>query len=1163
LAAPSADAAAVPASDDGGGSRAVAAFARRQHRGAEAAAAVAAAVDGGGKAAAAAAGGGRRRGAAAAGAAAAPVPVAEAAGDASASAGPKRRGGALDNYDAAGAAAAGHGAAAAEAAGDATRRLFPQVFVDGKWPDAKTPNSPTLEARYPISYSPLPENMSTSLLGAITLQEAAGSDEKITEILEREGLVNIPAGVLQHVAGRELFLGARAEAHALLVAQSAPGGVKWDSLFHDKEGPMGQVRAGDGKKTMSPRLQPSSKIVQYLQKFVSALSPGYMLAVDPDGVPHAVLLHHDQTDLFSREHYAQELHGDLPCHGGGERFSNRTLPACLRMDGPRALWVSFHDEPIALYFYLRSHHVSRLANQFFVHYGHLWAQYHTTHPGCTEEDFKPIWAVFVEEHVQAELKRLGIQVEPEAVLHSVEPFGGSCWDALSGHGGSSCRGLRVFTLLLKEKDQGVVELPQASIELFRSSRIFAGIMDNILRPLEVALASKFVRHQLANFFVRASGAGTTRSASSSVDHALKQVLDTVRLEAGVRPLPGHDDTDKPVRRLEGRLKSGHHDAHKPVSVMILRFKHSSTFLGLVCSVVGRRRVVLWLEWNNSNPTKGALFRGAAFTQQLNRSQDRRVPAALRALSGFLTPRHPVTTVAFDATEIGACSLLYSPVLMDGEPLNHRLQRDFKPWRDDRELNESGRYALSGLVQAVDRLENYGFRMVVFDLSLWSIDAHDHVKLMFAGGGFLGQKTQPLCNRRPHQGPQPLIRRNTSVAQDARARMNMRRKEVLEAAMDQDNEPEADPGQATAAFEECSAADLQDWTRAQHGKSMAVLGRWNSELEDLVTDDNLIQYLKKAKGADQILERLRLTDVHQIMTWLVCELREASRAGEKWSERRPMLNHVLQECDSMEDLIQGMQHFVLGRNPMRPKLGRAADSEPSLPCNQPAALERLLEMVIFSLHAAYREDASKELSYMLFLTTAVFSPGDELLLSGVGIRMEVRLYPFNASHFQREAWDELVRAKAKGLDKFPRTMFLRNEGQFGVGVFGPEEYEKGDFLGFYLGTVEDEPHGRHVVTSIGSKKAKYCNGGNRRFLPVSAHLKRGTPGSYMNSSQNRFNEDGSRLNPNARADREHQVLHTHEGRLMACIPLFALYNFAKAFIIWDYDPEAGHGVSFGS
>jgi hypothetical protein len=63
------------------------------------------------------------------------------------------------------------------------------------------------------------------------------------------------------------------------------------------------------------------------------------------------------------------------------------------------MWVSFAEEPIALYFYLRSHHVSRLVNQFFVHYGPLWAEYKDTHPASTEEDFKPIWAVFVEEHV--------------------------------------------------------------------------------------------------------------------------------------------------------------------------------------------------------------------------------------------------------------------------------------------------------------------------------------------------------------------------------------------------------------------------------------------------------------------------------------------------------------------------------------------------------------------------------------------------------------------------------------------------------------------------------------------------------------------------------------------------------------------------------------------
>ena len=263
----------------------------------------------------------------------------------------------------------------------------------------------------------------------------------------------------------------------------------------------------------------------------------------------------------------------------------------------------------------------------------------------------------------------------------------------------------------------------------------------------------------------------------------------------------------------------------------------------------------------------------------------------------------------------------------------------------------------------------------------------------------------------------------------------------------------------------------------------------------------------------------------------------------------------------------MEHFILGKCPIRPKPGRGAvEKVPSLPCNQPAALKRLLEMIIFSLHAAYREQASKELSYMLFLTTAVFSPGDELKLSqdDGGIPIMVQLYPFNDPAFKKEVDAMFIRvgANLEDLVNFPRRMFLRNEGDFGVGVFGPEDYKVNDFLGFYLGTVEDEPHGRHVVTSK-TGKAKYCNGGNSRLLPVSAHLERGTPGSYMNSSANRRNKDGSSMKANARADRTKQILHTHEGRRFACIPMFCSAPFSADFTVWPYDPEAGHGSSFRS
>jgi hypothetical protein len=330
---------------------------------------------------------------------------------------------------------------------------------------------------------------------------------------------------------------------------------------------------------------------------------------------------------------------------------------------------------------------------------------------------------------------------------------------------------------------------------------------------------------------------------------------------------------------------------------------------------------------------------------------------------------------------------------------------------------------------------------------------------------------------------------------------------------------------------------------------------------------LTEDLKAATAIDPIMDLLRLTDVHQVMVWLICELRKASGKEDSWASRKEMLKHVLEKSETIDSLNEGMEHFILGKSPIKPKPGRGAvEKDPALPCNQPAALNRLLEMIIFSLHAAYREQASKELSYMLFLTTAVFSPGDELKLSqdDGGIPIMVQLYPFNDPAFKKEVDAMFIRvgANLEDLVNFPRRMFLRNEGDFGVGVFGPEDYKVNDFLGFYLGTVEDEPHGRHVVTSK-TGKAKYCNGGNSRLLPVSAHLERGTPGSYMNSSANRYNKDGSRMKANARADRTNQILHTHEGRCFACIPMFCSAPFSADFTVWPYDPEAGHGSSFRS
>jgi hypothetical protein len=996
----------------------------------------------------------------------------------------------------------------------------------------------------------------------ITLEDATGSDENISKIIEKEGLVNLPARVLQAVTGK-LFLEAREEALARFAAQCGPGAEKWAALFHDLAHPdlKQEIRVGDGNKKMSDNLPLGSKIVQYVETAASVLRPGYAIGREPDGRPHIVLMNHlnppeGSIGLFSREHYGQEQHDDLPVHGAGAEYSDAIPQACCREDPPLVMWVSFWQDPISLFFFLKSHIIGRIVSLFFVHYAPLLAEYLQQRPESTVADFKPIWAAFVEEHVEAELKRLGIRVEPGAVLHSVEPYGAALWHAFLIHGGTSMPGLRAFAVLLKQRDQGQVELPQRSIELVRVSRVFAGVFRKILRPLDVALASqpaaKAVSQQVSDQLI-----GSTRYAAASVQDVVLAVLDKVRVHE-VRPIPAHDDSSKPE---------------------LVPFKHSKTMLGLVCqcSTVGRGKVqvVVWMEFTpkDSDPKKGALYRGAAITQHLLQTLDRRAPEELKAFSGFLLPRQPVTTVDSDQF-----SLLYCPGLMEGEPLNHRLERDLQPWKKDRELTESLRHALYNLVRLLDRLLDYGLRLVVFDPSLFSIGPNDQVKLIFSGGAYLGPRTVALCNRKTYKGSLPLMRRNTSMHRPGeeecgRARMNMRSEkarlqECSHVALMQDQDHGAEAGPAAAAFTTWSDSDMRTWVREQHGKTGGVLGRWNVDFEDLVADDDLTEDLKAATAIDPIMDLLRLTDVHQVMVWLICELRKASGKADSWASRKEMLKHVLEKSETITSLNEGMEHFILGKSPIKPKPGRGAvEKDPALPCNQPAALNRLLEMIIFSLHAAYREQASKELSYMLFLTTAVFSPGDELKLSqdDGGIPIMVQLYPFNDPAFKKKVDAMFFRMGANLEDlrvKFPRRMFLRNEGEYGVGVFGPDTYEEGDFLGFYLGTVEDEPHGRHVVTSK-TGKAKYCNGGNSRLLPVSAHLERGTPGSYMNSSANRRNKDGSSMKANARADRKNQILHTHEGRRFACIPMFCSAPFSKAFTVWPYDPEAGHGSSFRS
>jgi len=70
------------------------------------------------------------------------------------------------------------------------------------------------------------------------------------------------------------------------------------------------------------------------------------------------------------------------------------------------------------------------------------------------------------------------------------------------------------------------------------------------------------------------------------------------------------------------------------------------------------------------------------------------------------------------------------------------------------------------------------------------------------------------------------------------------------------------------------------------------------------------------------------------------------------------------------------------------------------------------------------------------------------------------------------------------------VLLRNEGEYGVGVFAPGKWKEGEFFCWYLGIAVAMPHGRHVLTSVGSEKAKYCDGSNSYKLPLPLYIELG-------------------------------------------------------------------------
>jgi hypothetical protein len=696
-------------------------------------------------------------------------------------------------------------------------------------------------------------------------------------------------------------------------------------------------------------------------------------------------------------------------------------------------------------------------------------------------------------------------------------------------------------VFVKPKDnQGKVRYPINSIDSTETSYTDSGLLwGRTLVPLEVS----FLPGKVAEAVVDALDCDCDPRLAQIVVLGLPALLESVRSKWGLKPDSG------------------------TVTLRTLPFRHKAPYAGLICNGPGGKKAVVMIEGRSQSKEaeRTAVHRGASITMILSRSQKRRNTNGRQGhVCEVFHPRTPILKAEPGADSCLVCLAVHMP----GLPLQELVLSVLKPWHERRELTEQQRYCFSGTFRGIDNLQDIGYRFGPFDPNAFVMTKDYVLKLVFAGGGFLGDRKREQCERTGKvPGQNGMMRRNTSnyLSDGGKclpANMNLRRLNVLEKKQfqqssqrpasssddDASDAPSAGASALAVVVHATSDSNLREWNARTRGTNVGLLGDLRFDAEQAFMSDDLARQFKE-DGTPVDMDMMREADVQQVILWLISTIRGVR--NETFTTMKKYLTEVLDSKKSMVEVCQSMQNFLQGRAP----LGREfrGEQESGLKCNQPAALLRLVHLAVLALHPDYSALAAQELSYFLFATTVVHTPTNEgLLSSGPGIAMTIRLFPFDG-----EAFKEIVLGALRGvpgIDAYQsRVVYLRNEGEKGPGVYAPGKWEKGHFFGFYLGSPDD-PHGRHVVRSMG-RAVPHCNGAASYDLPFETILERGTPGAHVNAAIGKDNGENLRL------DRTRQIVYEFACRKWVLIPMFVKVEFQDAFTGWDYDPHAGDGSSF--
>ena len=1009
-------------------------------------------------------------------------------------------------------------------------------------------------ARYPYSFRRVPAEMTKEELQAVTV----GPNNPLEKTLEKGGLGLLQANDLgESPELKPLSLASDQKLHALQKTDPPNFEGFKDELFQDPPRTLNGsgIETGDGSKTMSAPF--STAFCSEVLAFARAVVKKTMGEEFEVHGKSACALFGRKDQPYSGEPNCQAHHNDLHCHllnayGPGRLgvVDENVLHYARTATSPRVFVMNTASDPIRLAVWIGSHIlVTECVRYFARHYAALFDAWSTQpeNAGKTESEFHPYYSACVDQHLR---KRFPGQepIQPKAL--TLQPGDAVCMLGSFVHAGISDWGLRIFFIVLATskhlKSQGLSGeqflIPdKGKSDPLETSWVTAGMWRLCPSPESVA-NTYYTRYAITKdfkAFVKSSIPGCVRRQQvSSLQESLWAAL------SRQADLSGCELTDTVLQIVSSVTSLGAHHVQAGVA-------------GVVCKIRGgEEHSVIWLgeriRGADCTGRNSPVVRGAVIAAQL-----------LARLKRSKWDCHPVGQPSHVRRSeiLGSSRVIFSSVVaLEGVPMDKYFQDHFeKDCAQVRLLTEPFRWFTLGFFETVDALHIKGYRLVMLSLACFAYNPRtDKVQLIQPGFGALVEETTARCNRgsfRGGAGPIFMNRQTTNYYVEAAANGasapssvdtgNLRalRKDQQAATGSEKEGGEDDDLRAAEEVEQLLARGeevelelprLVGWSRdKQRGKPWGMIGE---PAKFLYPEMNPFQ-----PGSDRPLdpEALLISDKHQLTLQVVSWFRPIPPGQlSVWKkDLQKVLGRTVQEAEAE------MATFLA-----KGTGGKGAKFQ------QPAALGRLAQHLVWSLHPDTRGEFIHEASSSVFCATPVHSPEREAqLASPEGIPMTIRVDALEGD----EDWKILAAKslkdagfKIEGLDELrrnPRKACLKNEAEKGVGFYAFGKWEEGTFGLWYVGLASQHGIRRYSVT-LHDGAGRYCDAEACRRLELNWLIENG-PGAFVNGTESL-----------AISNLELLGKHFFEHKGLVWIPMRVRTTFADTFGGWKYNPKADKGCS---